>query len=55
MYNTITNIAKKVLGLETLKIQNSDRLDFTDCAVWKIEQALTEAYIAGQKSIIEKK
>ena len=33
---------------EDLKAQNSDSLDFMDCAVWNIEAALIEAYELGK-------
>ncbi len=33
---------------EDLKAQNSDSLDFMDCAVWCIERALIEAYELGK-------
>jgi hypothetical protein len=34
-------------SIETLEIQNSDRLDFHDVAVWAIRASLNEAYAAG--------
>ena len=34
--------------IETLKTQNSDRLDFHDMAVWAIRAALEAAYEAGR-------
>lgn len=40
-------IAKKYLGVETLKQRGLDRLDFHDLAVWNIKAALDAAYLAG--------
>ena len=42
-----TLIANKHLGIETLQTRNSDRLDFHDCAVWCIRDALEAAFKAG--------
>lgn len=44
-------IAKKELSIQTLKTQNSDSLDFHDCAVWGIKAALEAAYEAGRQSL----
>ena len=41
-------IARKHLGIDTLKRQNSDHLDFHDCAVWSIQDALRAAFEAGK-------
>lgn len=46
----LENIARSVLGLDTLATQNSDRLDFHEVAVWQIQEALEAAYKAGQAS-----
>lgn len=43
----ITEIARKVLGLETLEPRGSDRLDFHELSVWQIRKALEAAYRAG--------
>ena len=43
----LTLIAHKHLGIETLETRNSDRLDFYDCAVWCIRDALEAAFKAG--------
>ena len=43
----LTLIANKHLGIETLEPRNSDRLDFHDCAVWCIRDALEAAFRAG--------
>jgi hypothetical protein len=47
---TLEQIAKKTLGLETLETRNSDRLDFHDLNVASIKAALLAAYQAGQQS-----
>jgi len=44
---TIAALAKRYLYLDTLETQNSDSLDFHDLAVWRIKEALEEAYKAG--------
>lgn len=48
----LVDIAKKNLLIpqdrEDLKAQNSDSLDFMDCAVWCLEAALIEAYEMGK-------
>jgi hypothetical protein len=48
--NTLAAIAQEHLGLETLETRNSDRLDFSDQAVWMIERALLAAFEAGKAS-----
>ena len=50
MKKVLAAIARKTLYIETLETRNSDSLDFSDQAVWSIEQALMEAYKAGQQS-----
>ncbi len=47
---TLTEIATKILGLETLDTRNGDRLDFHELSVWGIKAALEAAYAAGQKT-----
>jgi hypothetical protein len=47
---TLDQIAKQTLGLETLETRNSDRLDFHDLNVASIKAALLAAYQAGQQS-----
>jgi hypothetical protein len=49
MDTTVKNIAKKVLRIETLETRRRDSLDFHDCAVWNIKEALEKAYRAGMK------
>jgi hypothetical protein len=51
----LSQIAKVTLHLETLETRNSDRLDFTDVAVWAIKDALRQAYAAGQRNPTEGK
>ena len=43
-------IATNTLGIETLAVQNSDRLDFHDISVWQIKRALQAAYELGRAS-----
>lgn len=43
----LTEIAQKNFGIQTLKTQNSDGLDFHDVSVWQIKEALQDAFIAG--------
>ncbi len=45
---TINEIAKRILSIETLEEQNMDSLDFHEVSVWGIEQALQLAYEAGR-------
>lgn len=40
-------IARKRMGIETLKTRNSDMLDFHDVGVTNIRAALQEAYASG--------
>lgn len=47
---TLTQIAKKELCLETLETRNNDCQDFHDLAVWEIKAALEAAYKSGQQS-----
>ena len=47
---TLDQIAKQTLGLETLETRNSDRLDFHDLNVASIKAALLAAYQAGKQS-----
>jgi hypothetical protein len=45
--DTLLNVARKTLGIETLDTRHSDRLDFHDTAVWCIKDALAAAFQAG--------
>ena len=47
---TIRMIAKELLGLDTIETRKSDRLDFSDQAVWQLRAALEAAYNAGKAS-----
>ncbi|WP_276681457.1 DUF6900 domain-containing protein [Thalassolituus oleivorans] len=44
----LENIARTVLGLDTLETRNSDELDFHEMSVWQVKKALEAAYKAGQ-------
>jgi len=46
----LAEIAQTLLGIETLEARKSDRLDFYEIAVWKLEAALAAAYEAGRAS-----
>ena len=48
--SVLSEIARTVLGLDTLETRHSDSLDFSDQAVWQIRQALERAYAAGMKA-----
>ena len=44
----LCEIAKTKLKIETLETRHSDSLDFHDCAVWNILDALKAAFEAGR-------
>ena len=46
----LENIASEKLGINTLKIRNSDQLDFHEVSVWSLEDALRAAYELGRQS-----
>jgi hypothetical protein len=46
---TLAQIARQHLHIETLQARHADRLDFHEVAVWSIEAALKAAFEAGQK------
>lgn len=46
-YLVLDRIARETLGIPTLRIQNSDGLDFHDLPVWVLADALEEAFNAG--------
>lgn len=46
----VEQVASRHLGIEHLAPRNSDRLDFHDLAVWRIEAALKAAFEAGRAS-----
>jgi hypothetical protein len=54
MKKEIEKIAKNELHVETLETRNSDSLDFYDCSIWSIKEALEKAYKAGQASVSTK-
>ena len=41
-------IAQEYMSIDTLETRNSDSLDFYDCSVWSIRNALTKAYELGK-------
>lgn len=47
---TIQNIARDLLGLETLEVRRRDSLDFHEHSVWQIKAALEAAFEAGRQS-----
>jgi len=48
--NQLETIARRVLGIETLKTRKADHLDFHEVSVWQVEEALQAAYQAGRDS-----
>ena len=50
----LEKIAKAHLFIDTLKAQNSDRLDFHEVSVWGIAEALESAYLLGLRHGKEK-
>jgi YD repeat-containing protein len=49
---TIQQLAREHLRIETLEARKSDRLDFHDVAVWSIEKALDAAFSAGADKLL---
>ncbi|QNN25122.1 hypothetical protein HED60_23535 [Planctomycetales bacterium ZRK34] len=47
---TIQNIARDLLGLETLEARRRDSLDFHELSVWQIREALEAAFEAGRQT-----
>ncbi len=47
---TVNEIAQRILRIDTLETRKSDSLDFHDCAVWNIKEALEAAFEAGRKA-----
>ncbi len=45
----LEEIARKYLNVPTLATRNSDALDFHECAVWSLKEALEAAYLAGAR------
>lgn len=50
MDRIIREIARRKLGIQTLRVRNRDSLDFRDLHVGGIREALAEAYKAGARS-----
>lgn len=48
----ISSIARKSLGVQTLEVRNSDRLDFHDIGVGGLAAALKEAYLSGANAAL---
>lgn len=42
--------ARHIAQAHTLQERGADSLDFLDVAVWSLKDALTEAFIAGQRA-----
>jgi hypothetical protein len=43
----LQDIARRQMGVPQLTARKRDCLDFYDCAVWRIQAALEEAFDAG--------
>jgi hypothetical protein len=50
MDQTLQQIARTALDIETLEERKSDRLDFHEVSVWGLKAALEAAYQAGQQA-----
>ena len=46
----LTGIAKKNFNIQTLESRKMDNLDFHEVAVWQIQDALTDAFLAGMQT-----
>ncbi len=44
----LAEIALDALSIETLDTRNSGSLDFHDCAVWSLKEALNRAFAYGR-------
>lgn len=49
----VLEVARHHMGIETLETRNSDSLDFHDLSVGTIRNGLCEAYVQGQRSIVD--
>jgi hypothetical protein len=49
---TLEGIARRALGIPTLRTRRSDRLDFREVAVWSLLEALRLAYAAGYERAV---
>jgi len=47
MEKEIAKIAREILRIKTFERRYSDDLDFYDCSVWSVREALEAAYKAG--------
>lgn len=52
MDKILEQIAKEVLGIDTLKTRKSGDLDFYEVSVWQLKSALEKAYDEGKKYIL---
>ena len=50
---TIADIARRVLHVQTLETRRSDSLDFHELAVWSLREALEAAYEAGRSGRLQ--
>ena len=50
MTQTLEQIARDRLDIETLTTRNADALDFHEVSVWSLKAALEAAYEAGRQS-----
>ena len=50
LVKSFDQIAKEYMSIDTLETRNSDSLDFYDCSVWSIRNALAKAYELGKAS-----
>ena len=46
----IQNIARELLGIETLDTRKSDSLDFHEVSVWSVKDALDAAFESGRQT-----
>ncbi len=51
MNETLAEIARRMLNVDTLETRKMDSLDFHDVAVWQLKKALEAAYRAGAASV----
>lgn len=49
----ILMVARNHMGVETLETRNRDGLDFHDLSVATVRNGLCEAYVQGQRSIVD--
>lgn len=51
--NQVLEISRQHMGIDCLDVRNRDHLDFHDLHVATIRSGLCEAYIQGQRSIVD--